>query len=57
MAFKSGEYKDPLMGPMAAGPSEKDMEDLAAFFRARMRNKQAARREKRSESRVHHGGK
>ncbi len=31
-AFKSGERKDPLMGPMAAGLSEKDMEDLAAFY-------------------------
>jgi cytochrome c553 len=31
-AFKSGERKDPLMSPMAAGLSEKDMEDMAAFF-------------------------
>jgi cytochrome c553 len=31
-AFKSGARKDPLMSPMAAGLSEKDMEDLAAFF-------------------------
>jgi cytochrome c553 len=31
-AFKSGERKDALMSPMAAGLSEEDMEDLAAFF-------------------------
>jgi cytochrome c553 len=31
-AFKSGEREDPLMSPMAAALSEKDMEDLAAFF-------------------------
>jgi len=31
-AFKSNERKDLLMSPMAAGLSEKDMEDLAAFF-------------------------
>ena len=31
-AFKSGERKDPLMSPMAAGLSEKDMEDLAAYY-------------------------
>lgn len=31
-AFKSGERKDPLMSPMAAGLSEKDMQDLAAYF-------------------------
>lgn len=31
-AFKSGERKDPLMSPMAAGLSVKDMEDLGAFY-------------------------
>ncbi len=31
-AFKSGERKDPLMSPMAAGLSDKDMEDLSAFY-------------------------
>ncbi|HSS63935.1 MAG TPA: cytochrome c [Gammaproteobacteria bacterium] len=34
-AFKSGERKDPLMSPMAAGLSENDMEDLAAFYASR----------------------
>ncbi len=33
-AFRSGVRKDPLMSPMAAGLSEKDMQDLAAFFAA-----------------------
>ncbi|MDH3314439.1 MAG: cytochrome c [Gammaproteobacteria bacterium] len=31
-AFKSGERKDPLMSPMAAGLSEQDMENLAAYY-------------------------
>lgn len=31
-AFKSGERKDPLMTPMAAGLSEQDMKDLAAYY-------------------------
>lgn len=34
-AFKSGERKDPLMSPMAAGLSEDDMADLAAYYSAR----------------------
>lgn len=33
-AFKSGERKDPLMSPMAAGLSEQDMKDLAAYYAA-----------------------
>ncbi len=33
-AFKSGERKDPLMSPMAAGLSEKDMQDVAAYYAA-----------------------
>lgn len=33
-AFKSGERKDPLMSPMAAGLSEDDMADLAAYYSA-----------------------
>ncbi len=31
-AFKSGARKDPIMSGMAAGLSQKDMEDLAAHF-------------------------
>ncbi len=31
-AFKSGERKDPMMSPMAAPLSDKDMEDLAAYY-------------------------
>lgn len=31
-AFKSGIRKDPIMNGMAATLSEKDMEDVAAFF-------------------------
>ncbi len=31
-AFKSGERKDPLMSPMAAGLSQQDMENLAAYY-------------------------
>src|SRR5919109_2046238 len=31
-AFKSGTRKDPLMSPMAAPLSPKDMQDLAAYF-------------------------
>lgn len=31
-AFKSGDRKDPLMGPMAAPLSEQDMADVAAYF-------------------------
>lgn len=31
-AFKSGVRKDPIMNGMAATLSEKDMEDVAAFF-------------------------
>ncbi len=31
-AFKSGERKDPVMAPMAAGLSEQDMADIAAYF-------------------------
>lgn len=34
-AFKSGERKDPLMSPMAAPLSEKDIADLAAYFASR----------------------
>lgn len=33
-AFKNGERKDPLMSPMAAGLSEDDMADLAAYYSA-----------------------
>ncbi len=31
-AFKDGSRKDPLMSPQAAALSDKDMEDLAAYF-------------------------
>jgi cytochrome c553 len=31
-AFKSGDRKDPVMAPMAAGLSEQDMADVAAYF-------------------------
>lgn len=31
-AFKSGERKDPLMSPMAAPLSDKDIEDISAYF-------------------------
>ncbi len=31
-AFKAGDRKDPLMGPMAAPLSEQDMADVAAYF-------------------------
>jgi cytochrome c553 len=30
--FKNGERKDPLMSPQAAGLSEQDMKDLAAYY-------------------------
>jgi cytochrome c553 len=33
-AFKSGARQDPLMSPMAAGLSDDDVEDLAAYFDA-----------------------
>lgn len=33
-AFKSGERKDPLMSPMSAGLSDRDMEDLGAYYAA-----------------------
>lgn len=33
-AFKSGARQNPLMSPMAAGLSDDDMEDLAAYFAA-----------------------
>jgi len=33
-AFKSGDRKDPVMAPMAAGLSDQDMADLGAFFAA-----------------------
>ncbi|MGB1261857.1 MAG: c-type cytochrome [Cognaticolwellia sp.] len=33
-AFKAGDRKDPLMGPMAAPLSEQDMADVAAYFSA-----------------------
>lgn len=33
-AFKSGARKDPLMSPMAAGLSQDDMSDLAAYYSA-----------------------
>lgn len=32
--FKSGARQDPLMGPQAAGLSDQDMRDLAAYFAA-----------------------
>ena len=31
-AFRSGERKDPVMAPMAAGLSDADIDDLAAFY-------------------------
>ena len=31
-AFRDGERKDPLMSPMAAGLSDEDIENLAAYF-------------------------
>ncbi|MGR8933706.1 MAG: c-type cytochrome [Gammaproteobacteria bacterium] len=31
-AFKDGSRKDPTMGPMAAGLSEQDMRDIAAYY-------------------------
>lgn len=31
-AFRAGERKDPLMSPMAAGLSDEDIENLAAYF-------------------------
>ena len=34
-AFRSGERKDPVMAPMAAGLSDADIDDLAAFYAAR----------------------
>lgn len=36
-AFKSGARKDPLMSPMAAGLSDADMADLAAYFSSQTR--------------------
>jgi cytochrome c553 len=35
--FKSGARKDPLMSPMAAGLSDADMADLAAYFSSQSR--------------------
>lgn len=32
--FKSGERKNPMMSPFAAGLSETDMTDIAAYFEA-----------------------
>ena len=37
-AFKSGERKDPLMSPMAASLSPKDIEDIAAYFASQKQN-------------------
>ncbi len=31
-AYRSGQRKDPLMGPMAAGLSDQDIADLAAYY-------------------------
>ena len=30
--YRSGDRKNPLMGPMAAGLSDEEIEDLAAYF-------------------------
>lgn len=32
LAFKSGERKDPLMSPQVQALSEKDLEDITAYF-------------------------
>jgi len=37
-AFKSGARQNPLMSPMAAGLSEADMDDLAAYFSSQTAN-------------------
>lgn len=37
-AFKSGERKDPLMSPMAAPLSDKDIKDLSAYFASQKPN-------------------
>jgi cytochrome c553 len=37
-AFKSGARQNPLMTPMAAGLSDQDMEDLAAYFSSQTAN-------------------
>lgn len=36
--FKSGARKDPLMAPMVAGLSKKDMENLGAYYAGQKRN-------------------
>lgn len=41
--FKEGKRKDPLMSPMAANLSKKDMFDLAAYFAAQKPNGQNSR--------------
>ncbi len=41
--FKEGRRKDPLMSPMAANLSKKDMLDLAAYFSAQKPNRQNSR--------------
>lgn len=41
--FKEGKRKDPLMSPMAANLSKKDMFDLAAYYAAQKSNRQNSR--------------
>ena len=43
--FKEGRRKDPLMSPMAANLSKKDMLDLGAYFSARKRTNQNSKGE------------
>lgn len=45
-AFKSGVRQNPLMSPMAAGLSEQDMEDLAAYYSSKALKGQEADKSK-----------
>jgi len=57
-AFKSGTRKDPLMSPMAAPLSPKDMDDLAAYFSSQQIRPGAAASEEMATKgeRIYRGG-
>jgi cytochrome c553 len=57
-AFKSGARKDPLMTPMAAPLSQKDMENLAAFYASQQIRPGAAASEEVAKmgERIYRGG-
>jgi cytochrome c553 len=57
-AFKSGTRKDPMMSPMAAPLSNKDIEDLAAYFSSQEMRVSSARSKELAEKgeRIYRGG-